>query len=210
MTVHVVPSEIVSAIESRISANLYDRDHVLSRMQIEELVRLASLAPSAYNLQNWRFIAVSSPEAKARLTDASYGQRKVLDAAVTFIIVGQFPSHEALARRLEPSVAAGFMPREMAESWVGVIADTFDGNASASHDEAIRSATFAASFLIFAAQSMGFASGAMTGFEAERVAREFGLGAGEVPVMLMTVGRAAEGNWPQKPRVPVAELIEHV
>ena len=40
---------------------------------------------------------------------------------------------------------------------------------------------------------------AMTGFDAEGVASTFGLAPEEVPVMLVTVGRAAAGNWPQKP-----------
>jgi hypothetical protein len=29
-----------------------------------------------------------------------------------------------------------------------------------------------------------------------------------VPVMLATVGRAAPGNWPQKPRRPLAQVLE--
>ena len=29
---------------------------------IQELVRLATLAPTAFNLQNWRFIAVRTPD----------------------------------------------------------------------------------------------------------------------------------------------------
>jgi len=48
----------------------------------------------------------------------------------------------------------------------------------------------------------------MIGFDAEGVAREFGLGSNEVPVMLVAVGRAAPGNWPQKLRRPLAEVLE--
>ena len=54
-----------STIESRVSANHFDPSHVLSDAEIGELVRLATLAPSAYNLQNWRFIAVPSPSSSA-------------------------------------------------------------------------------------------------------------------------------------------------
>jgi nitroreductase len=48
----------------------------------------------------------------------------------------------------------------------------------------------------------------MVGFDAEGVAREFGLAPSEVPVMLVAVGRAGSGNWPQKPRRPLAEVLE--
>ena len=48
----------------------------------------------------------------------------------------------------------------------------------------------------------------MSGFDAAGVAREFKLGANEVPVILVTVGYAAPGNWPQKPRKALAEVLE--
>jgi hypothetical protein len=43
---------------------------------------------------------------------------------------------------------------------------------------------------------------------AQGVIREFGLLRHEVPVMLVAVGRAAPGNWPQKPRRPLTEVLE--
>ncbi|WP_417770002.1 nitroreductase family protein [Stappia sp.] len=209
MTMHVSSSEIIAAIKSRVSTNLYDPSRTLTRTQIEDLVALATRAPSAYNLQNWRFVAVSSAEGKARLQAASFGQAKVGDAAVTFILVGKLPSHEGLAARLQPSVDAGYMPQSVADGWVEAVAGSYGGDALKSRDEAVRSATFAAAFLVFAAHARGLASGAMVGFEPERVSREFGLAADEIPVMLMTVGYAAPGNWPQKPRVPAGEVIAH-
>jgi nitroreductase len=48
----------------------------------------------------------------------------------------------------------------------------------------------------------------MIGFDAERVAAEFGLKPNEIPVLLVAVGRAAPGNWPQKPRRPLGEVLE--
>jgi nitroreductase len=50
----------------------------------------------------------------------------------------------------------------------------------------------------------------MFGFDAEAVAEEFGLAEDEVPVMLLSVGRERPGNWPQKPRLPVAEVLDLV
>src|SRR5262249_22932681 len=41
-------------------------------------------------LQNWRFIAVRTPEAKARLRPIAWYQPAITEAAVTFIVCGQF------------------------------------------------------------------------------------------------------------------------
>ena len=197
----------ISLIERRMSANLFDASHALTDAEVEQLTCLATRAPSAYNLQNWRFIAARSPEAKARLRSLAYGQAKASDAAVTFIICGQLPDHTALAARLLPFVEAGFMPADMASGWQeGARAQYVDPRTA--RDEAVRSASLGAATLIFAAEALGLVSGPMGGFDAEGVARAFGLGRNEVPVMLVAVGRAAPGNWPQKPRRPLAEVLE--
>ncbi len=47
-----------------------------------------------------------------------------------------------------------------------------------------------------------------TGHSAEAVHREFGLAEDEVPVMLLSVGPVRPGNWLQKPRRPVADVLE--
>lgn len=196
-----------STIENRVSANHFDPSHVLSELEIGELVRLATLAPSAYNLQNWRFVAVREAQAKARLREAAYGQAKVSEAAVTFIVCGTSAGSVDLDARLRPSVEAGLMPAGMAEGWVEAVRRQFAGNAQAERDEAIRSASLAAATLILAASASGLASGPMTGFDAEAVRKEFSLHPYEIPVMLVAVGRAADGNWRQKPRRPLEEVM---
>ena len=199
---------VKSLIESRVSTNHYDTSRHLSDDEIADLVRLATRAPSAYNFQNWKFIAVRSPDAKARLKMVSYGQQKVADASVTFIICGTLAAHEGLPHALQPSVDAGIMDQSMFDGWVSMAKASHPGNLQLQRDEAFRSASLAAMTLMFAAQGMGLSTGPVGGFDAPGVAREFRLAATEVPVMLVTVGYPAPGNWPQKPRRPLDEVIE--
>lgn len=197
---------MIALIEQRLSVNLFDATHILADAEIEELVRLATLAPTAYNLQNWRFIAVRTPEGKARLRGLAHGQAKVLDAAVTFIVCGVLPDHGALSERLSPFVETGHMHAETASGWqVGARAQYAD--AKVARDEAMRSASLGAATLIFAAEALGLSSGPMGGFDPEGVARAFDLAPGEIPAMLLAVGRAAPGNWPRKPRRPLHEVL---
>ncbi|WP_454813543.1 nitroreductase family protein [Labrys neptuniae] len=203
----LVEAQWKAAIEGRVSANHFDPSHRLSDADIGELVRLATSAPSAYNLQNWRFIAVREAQAKARLRQAAHGQAKVGDAAVTFIVCGMLAGRVDLAARLRPAVEAGLMPEGVVDGWVAAARRQFEDNAEAERDEAIRSASLAAATLILAASASGLASGPMTGFDAEAVRAGFGLGPDEIPVMLVAVGRAAEGNGSQKPRRPLEDVM---
>ena len=203
----MMTNSTIALIEQRISANQFDASHTLPDAQIEELTRLATRAPSAYNLQNWRFIAVRTAQAKARLQRLAYGQAKVGEAAVTFIVCGVLPDHATIPGRLSPFVEAGFMPAAAVAGWQdGARAQYADPQTA--RDEAVRSASLGAATLIYAAEALALATGPMIGFDAEGVTREFGLQPNEVPVMLVTVGRPASGNWPQKPRRPLAEVLE--
>jgi nitroreductase len=198
---------VLDAIEQRRTTNIYDSSRSISDDQISELVRLATRAPTAFHLQNWRFIAVRTPEAKARLRQLAFDQPKVIEAAVTFIVVGQLASHPLFAERLAPSVDAGFMPPEVVTGWEGAGKALYFEQPQRQRDEAVRTATFGASYLLLAAQALGLGSSPMIGFDADSVASEFGLASDEVPVVLVTVGYAGEGNWPQKPRRSVDELL---
>ena len=198
---------IAQLIQSRVSVNLFDATRGLSVAQITELARLATRSPSSFNVQNWRLVAVRTPEAKERLKKLAYGQQKVTDAAVTFIVCGALEAHEILPRSLQPSIDAGVITQKVADGWISAARKAYGTNPQFQRDEAIRSASMAAMTLMLAAEGMGLASGPMIGFDAAGVAREFGLAPTEVPAMLVTVGYAAPGNTGQKPRRPLSETL---
>jgi nitroreductase len=198
---------INQAIEQRISANMFDPAKTLTTAQIEELVSLATRAPTAFNFQNWKFIAVQSLAAKERLKAVAYGQQKIVDAAVTFIVCGKLEAHKGLANALKPSVASGLLEQSMADAWVKMAHDGHEGNPERQRDEAIRSASMGAMTLMLAAQGMGLVSGPMIGFDPAGVAKEFNLSANDIPAMIIAVGYSAPGNWPQKPRLPVKDVL---
>ncbi|WP_297833928.1 nitroreductase family protein [Pseudomonas sp.] len=203
-------SGIAEIIKSRISANSYDADGKLTDQEIADLIDLATHAPSAFNLQNWRFLAVRSEEAKARLLLLAYGQQKVIDAAVTFIVCGTLSPHESLPAALKPTLDAGIIDEAVYNMWVSAAQGMYQENPQLQRDEAIRSGSLAAMTLMLAAKGQGLVSTPMIGFDQSAVAKEFGLSSSEIPVMLVTVGYPGEENWPQKPRKAVHEVLQFV
>lgn len=200
-------TSVQNAILQRRSTNKYQPDYVIGQETLAQLVNLAGYSPSAYNLQNWRFIAVTTPEAKSLLREAAYGQPQVEAASSTFIVCGQLAAHKALEQRLSESVSAGIIPQSIADSWVGAASQSHEGNHQLQRDEAIRSASLAAMTLMLAAEELGLATGAMGGFDGEQLKRHFPLNEEDLPVILITIGKPAEGNWAQKSRRPVDEIL---
>ena len=205
-----MPNAVVECILSRTASKYYDPSAALSDDQIRELVRIGTTAPTSFHLQNWRFIAVRTPEAKARLSPIAWNQPPITEAAVTFIVVGQLADSSVVPERLAPVVEAGIMPAKLIPDWEIPARGLYQDYPQRQRDEAVRTGTFGAAAIIYAARSWGLGSTPMIGFDAEAVHREFGLEEDELPVMLLTVGAERPGNWAQKPRRPVTDVLNLV
>jgi nitroreductase len=76
--------ELKEAIEKRASVRAFTDDPVPDELVMETL-RLGTLAPSAGNLQARDFVVVRSPETKAKLAKAAFGQEFVEKAPVVIV-----------------------------------------------------------------------------------------------------------------------------
>lgn len=197
----------LNLIAQRRSVGRYQANRTVSDDCLRELTRLATLAPSAFNLQNWKILVVRSAEAKARLRALAFGQPQVEEAAATFIICGTLSAYRGLQQTLQPAVDANILNTEIQQAWVQMATDSHQQDPQLQRDEAIRSASLAAMTLMHAAEAMGLATGAMGGFDAAGVAKAFELSQDELPVMLITLGYPAANTWPQKPRKPLEQVM---
>ena len=210
-TARPIPTNaVIETILSRSAAKYYYPTVALSDEQIRDLVRIGTSAPTSFHLQNWRFIAVRTPEAKARLRPIAWDQPAITDAAVTLIVIGQLADASTVPARLAPVVEAGIMPAHMVPEWEMPARGLYDHQPQRQRDEAVRTATFGAAAITSTARSLGWGSTPMIGFDAEAVHREFGLADDEIPVMLLAVGPERAGNWPQKPRMPVIDVLAFI
>ena len=105
-------------IRRRTSVERFDPARALDEDRIRQLVAEATLAPSSFNIQHWRFVAVRRAEDKRRLCEAAFGQAQVAEAAVTFVVLGDLRGVELLPDLMELAVARGAMPEGKAAAWV--------------------------------------------------------------------------------------------
>jgi nitroreductase len=198
---------LLQVIHRRASAEDFDPGRPLSENQVRMLVRDATRAPSAFNIQHWRFVAVRRPEDKERLKAAAYGQGHVATAGVTFIILGDTRAVERLPEIMETAVQRGAIAEGKAVAWIRM-AQTIYADDALARDEAIRSASLAAMTMMLAAEARGLAACALTGFDPDRVKREFGIADPLVPVMLLAVGYPAAMATVPMTRLGVDDVLE--
>lgn len=198
---------IQQLINTRASINHFQPNRPLNKDTITTLINLATKAPTAYNMQNWNFIAVQSVDAKKRLKSVAFDQQKIIDASVAFIICGKLDGYQQLQNVLKASVTTNIIEQRVADSWITQATATLENNEVSQRDEAVRSASLAAMTLMLAAQDMELGSCAIGGFDTLKIAQEFSLTANQLPVLIVVIGYPMHDNWQQKYRRPLSEIL---
>ena len=192
-------------IRQRASVETFDT-RAIDDETIRALVEDAARAPSSFNIQHWRFVVVRNDDDRERLCRAAFGQEQVRAAPVTFIVLGDLEGLEKLPRINRESVEAGALSAGKAAAWERLAAEIY-ADPQMARDEALRSASLASMTLMLAAEARGLVSGALSGFDADRVCAEFDIEPRHLPVMLIAVGYPAKLDRRQQPRLGVNEIL---
>lgn len=179
------------AAENRRSIRKYT-DAVVPQEHLTEILRLASLAPSPWNIQPWRVVVVQDAEVKAKLTEAAYGQPQVGSASAVFVIYTDMPN--ALAN-LDEVIHPGF-----GEGAAGVKAGIEKHFGAYSPEDLTwwgRAQGYSfMSYLLLAASSLGYGTSPMLGFDPAKVKELLGLPeAASVPA-IVSIGVPDEEGFP--------------
>ena len=60
------------AIKARRAVKHFNPDHRMTDEEIHKLLPLAILSPTAFNIQNWRFVVVTDPDLKKRIRKVAW------------------------------------------------------------------------------------------------------------------------------------------
>ena len=100
----------------RRSIRLYDQDVKISEKELKEIILETNLAPSSMNMQPWRYVLITSDEAKEKLRPALYGNIKQLETSAAMIVIFNDLHKFELAEKIyDEAVSQGLMPPEVKE-----------------------------------------------------------------------------------------------
>lgn len=164
-------------------------------------------APSSFNLQPWRFIVVRSPEARKRLRVACFNQRKVEEAPVVIAACGDADGwrtgdlEEMLRLGREGGMPESFL--EQTRSAVPVYLREHP-NLSAWLN---RQVTMAFATMMWAAESLGYNTAPMEGFDPDKVSSALRLPLSYEPVALLAIGHATGAQKYNGGRFSISRLV---
>ncbi|MEF2278882.1 nitroreductase family protein [Deinococcus sp. YIM 134068] len=186
------PLSATEAIESRRSIRKFVQEP-LDQSDLREILRLASLAPSAWNAQTWRFAVVQNPEVKVRLQEAAYGQKQITNAPAVIVV---YSDMEDTLQNVEDTAHPG-----MGDAGRTGQRQTFDrvfgGQDVAQRGQwGLSQANIAFGFLMVAARGLGYDTVPMLGFDPAKVREVLGLPEHVQFAGLLPLGKRAEEGFP--------------
>lgn len=190
------------AIETRRAVKHFDADHTMTPKEVNELLSLAILSPTAFNIQNWRFLVVTDAELRKEIRDVAWDQAQVTDASLFIVLCADLKAWERNPERYWVNA-----PKEVQEFILPAIDAYYRGRDQVQQDEAMRSCGIAAQTLMLAAKSMGYESCPMDGFDFDKVAELIDLPDDHVIAMFVAIGRGIEDPWPRGGQLDLDEVV---
>ncbi|WP_026362088.1 MULTISPECIES: nitroreductase family protein [Methylotenera] len=195
---------VIEAIQTRRSIKHYDTNHKMTQAEIESLLSLALLSPTAFNIQHWRFVVVTDPVLRQQIRAVSWNQAQVEEASLLIILTADL---QAWAK--QPSRYWANAPQVVQDQLVPAISHYYENNERVQRDEAMRSCGIAAQTIMLAAKEMGYDTCPMDGFDFDAVAKLINIPADHVPAMFITVGKAIKPAMQRAGQLDFNEVVTY-
>lgn len=179
---------LLDAIQQRYACREFVADQPVSAGELALVLEAGRLAPSAFGLEPWRFVAVTDKADRAAIARACYDQPAAATAAAFIVIVALVavldPDSDYVREQFKTE-ARGGDPAPIHQAYrafhrVESISEWAQGQCN-----------FAAAHMLLQAAHLGWGSCPIGGFDAGALAAVLKLPQGEAPALAIALGRCA-------------------
>lgn len=196
--------DVAEAAAARRSVRLYKPEPV-PREDLDRIFEIVRLAPSAYNVQPWRFVVVTEPELKAKLGAAAYGQKQVTGAPAVIVL---YTDMKDVLENMEDVMHPGMPAESRAAGAAGFRASWSEKSDAEREQWGAGQGYIALGYLLLAASSLGYATSPMLGFDPAKVKDVLGLPPHASVPALVAIGRGDEEGFTHH-RHPVERIVSY-
>lgn len=193
---------VSQAIVTRRSVKAYDPAHKMREEEISKLLSLAMLSPTAFNIQNWRFIVINDSSLRKEIRKVSWNQAQVEEASLLIVLTADLKAWEKQPERYWVNAE-----KPVQDYLIPAIKQYYTGHEQVQRDEAMRSCGMAATTIMLAAKEMGYDTCPMDGFDFDAVAKLLNLPSDHIPAMFVVVGKALNPANPRGGQLSMDEVV---
>ncbi|MDQ0268156.1 nitroreductase family protein [Cytobacillus purgationiresistens] len=185
-------SQLQNLMNDRKSVRVYDPAYKIEQRELQDILSLATSAPSSSNLQSWRFIIIQDQEMKKELRKIANNQAQIEDSSAVIAVLGDKTAYKNVEEIYTKNVEAGYMDQSIADR---TIENTFKMYPNAPKEALMNIASYDAGLIsmqiLLLAKERGYDTVVMGGFEKSAFAQRFELPDNEFPITLIAIGKAA-------------------
>ncbi|HEO8418260.1 NADPH nitroreductase [Mycobacteroides abscessus subsp. abscessus] len=201
-------SQLEQVMKSRKSVRVYDPTYKIEKKDLEEILEIATSAPSSSNLQSWRFIVIQDQEIKKELRSIGNNQAQIEDSSAIIAVLGDTEAYRNVEEIYKQNVSLGYMDQSIADRTINNTQNLYPNLPKhtlaqiASYDAGLISMQ-----ILLLAKERGYDSVVMGGFDKLAFAKRFELPENEFPITLIAIGKAAEPAFDTS-RLPIEKVAK--
>ena len=181
--------DVLDAVKERRSFTFFEAGRTIPDNTLQELIELANLAPSSFNLQPWRVVVVQEPERKRVLRKYALDQSKIEEASAVLIIIADPDVEVNLNNMLDSWEELGYTKKATRATITDMVRRRYGSEGSCERKifAAKNAALFAMSIMVVA-RGLGLETHAIDGFDETPMKKAFAIPDDELVPMLIAVG----------------------
>lgn len=194
--------DTLQSIKTRRSVKQFDPNHRLTDQETQELLELAALSPTAFNIQHWRFVLVQNAELRRQIRAVAWDQAQVTDASLLVVLCADLQAWQKQPQRYWRNA-----PQPVQDFLLPAIHNYYHDKPQVQRDEAMRSCGMAAQTLMLAAKAMGYESCPMDGFDFDQVSKLINLPADHLISLFIAIGKPLQAAQPRGGQLSLDDII---
>jgi len=194
--------KVTEAITSRRAVKCYDPEHKMPQAVFDRLMDHALLAPTAFNIQNWRFVRVTDPAQRKAIRAAAWDQAQITDASELLVLC-----FDSRAWDRQPERYWRNAPQQVQDFLLPALAEYYRDKPQVERDEGMRSCGIAGMTIMLLARELGYDSCPMDGFDYAAVGRIVNLPADYGIAFMIAIGKGIEAPRPRPGQLSLEEVL---
>ncbi len=178
---------------NRRSIKTYDTNVKISRDEMLEMIKEATLAPSSINIQPWRFVVVDSKEGKDTLRPlVRFNQSQNDTSSAMVVLFGDMECIKNADKIYSKAVDKGLMLSEVKEQLLSTFVPFYENASRQKMNDMVKiDCSLAAMQFMLVARHHGYDTNAIGGFDEENITKALNFDESRyVPVMIISIGKA--------------------
>ncbi len=194
--------QVSDALKARRAVKSFDADHVMPEETFRTLMECAILTPTAFNIQNWRFVRITDAEQRKAIRAVAWDQAQVTDASELLVLC-----FDDKAWSRDPQRYWKNAPQEVQDFLLPALGEYYKDQPQVERDEGMRSCGLVGQSIMLMVKELGYDSCPMDGFDYAAVASIIDLPEDHAIAFMIALGKSVKEPWPRPGQLSLDEVL---